>query len=257
MTAVVAAALLVITACGPAATSLGSWGEGLPAWEELDQDPKSGRPVDPAEAAEYMTALTHASDPERMREGLARAEEDSTAHTYLRHHTQVAAARAEAGRSWDNASLEPIDDGYRVCGAGDCASFTEFTAQEGLITGFLVDGQDPGERLVSAGGVSDSSEGVDAHLLTAYQGITDDVLVVSAEFTTVDDVDLDLPGAMYTAPDGTRRRTEQAMGSHRLTAGTATQTVMVFPGTSIGGKLAIGGCLAECSAQVRLEIPVD
>lgn len=226
---------------------------------EDEERPDPGESVDATEATEYMMALSRSADPEGMRDGLTLTEEDSTAHTYLRHHAQVAAARAETGGALDNASVEPTDDGFRMCVSESrvCASYTDFTAKDGLLTGFLVDGQDPGERLVAAEGVSASSEGVDAHLLTAYQSITHDTLVVTAEFTTVDDVDLDLPGATYTAPEGTRQRVDEVVGSYRLTANTATQAVMSFPGASIGGKLAIGGCLAECSSQVRLEFPVD
>lgn len=226
---------------------------------EDEESPDPGESVDATEATEYMMALIRFADPEGMREGLTLTEEDSTAHTYLRHHSQVAAARAETGEPLDNASVEPTDDGFEMCLSEPrvCASYTDFTAKDGLLTGFLVDGQDPGERLVAAEGVSASSEGVDAHLLTAYQSITHDTLVVTAEFTTVDDVDLDLSGAMYTAPEGTRQRVDEVVGSYQLMANTAAQTVMFFPRASIGGKLAIGGCLAECSSQVRLEFPVD
>lgn len=247
-TAAVVTALLLLTGCGLV--------QGTAPAPRVE----AGRAVDSEEAAEYMTELVRFSDPEGMREGLTLTEEDSTAHTYLRHYAQVTAAKAEAGDPLDNASLKPVPDGFRMCltGADDCADFTDFTAgEDGLLTGFRIDGQDPGERMVSGHGVAASSAGVDVVLLTAYQTITDDTLVVSAEFTTVDDVDLDLPGATYTAPDGTRSRVAQTVGEHSLTAGTATQTVLYFPGTPIGGKLTIGGCLPECSSQVHLDFPVD
>ncbi|MEU3309566.1 hypothetical protein ACWGSK_14055 [Nocardiopsis sp. NPDC055551] len=247
-TAVVATALLFLTGCGLA--------QGTAPAPRVE----AGRGVDAEEAAEYMTALVRFSDPEGMREGLTLAEEDSTAHTYLRHYAQVTAAKAEAGELLDNASLEPVPDGFRMClpGADDCADFTDFTVgEDDLLTGFRIDGQDPGERMVSGHGVAASSAGVDVVLLTAYQTITDDTLVVSAEFTTVDDVDLDLPGATYTAPDGTRSRVAETVGEYSLRAGTATQAVLYFPAAPVGGKLTIGGCLAECSSQVHLDFPVD
>lgn len=251
-TAAVATALLLLTGCGPL--------QGMAAAPGAAPAPAPGQAVDPEEAAEYMTALVRFGDPESMREGLTLTEEDSTAHTYLRHHTQMAAAHAEAGDPLANGSLEPLDDGFRMCltGSEGCADFTDFTAEDdGLLTGFHVEGQDPGERMVTGHGVAASSAGVDAVLLTAYQSIIHDTLVVTAEFTTVDDVDLDLPGAGYTTPEGVRTRVEEAVGEYSLTAGTATQAVLYFPDAPIGGKLTIGGCLPECSSQVHLEFPID
>lgn len=212
------------------------------------------------EAAEYMAALAAADDPERMREGLSLTAEDSTAHTYLRHFVQVFSAWDSAGHTYPGSSLTPTEEGFELCQeeaeGPACADFTRFTAEDGLITGFLVNGADPGKRLVSGSGVAASSEGVDVHLLTAYQGVTDDVLVVTAEFTTVDNADLDLFGATYTAPDGREYRAEEAVGEYHLDAGAATQTALFFTGPEVGGDLSVTGCLEECFALVDLEFPV-
>ncbi|WP_051049725.1 SPOR domain-containing protein [Nocardiopsis ganjiahuensis] len=214
----------------------------------------------PDEAAEYMAALAAGDDPERMREGLSLAAEDSTAHTYLRHFVQVFSAWDAAGDTYRSSTLTPVDGGFELCRpepeAPTCTEFTRFTTEDGLITGFLVDGADPGKRLVSGHGVAASSEGVDVHLLTAYQSVTDDVLVVTAEFTTVDNVDLDLFGAAYTAPDGREYRAEEAVGEYDLDAGATTQTALFFPDAEVGGDLAVTGCLDECFAVIDLEFPV-
>ncbi|WP_026116622.1 hypothetical protein [Nocardiopsis valliformis] len=214
----------------------------------------------PDEAAEYMAALAAADDPERMREGLSLTAEDSTAHTYLRHFVQVFSAWDSAGHTYPGSSLTPTEEGFELCQeeaeGPACTDFTRFTAEDGLITGFLVNGADPGKRLVSGSGVAASSEGVDVHLLTAYQGVTDDVLVVTAEFTTVDNVDLDLFGATYTAPDGREYRAEEAVGEYDLDAGAATQTALFFTGPEVGGDLSVTGCLEECFALVDLDFPV-
>ncbi|MBR8743728.1 hypothetical protein [Nocardiopsis sp. MG754419] len=231
---------------------------GVRIREGQAEEPATGAAVDPEQATAYMRALADSDDPDAMREGLSLTVEDSTAHTFLRHHAQVAAAYAGAGDPLDPASLEPTEDGFRTCAAttGDCVDLTDFTADDGLLTGFRVDGEDLGERLVAGHGVTASSEGVDAHLLTAYQDVTDDTLVITAEFTTVDDVDLDLPGAVYSSPDGARARVAEAVGAYRLRAGTATEAALFLPLTPVGGKLTIGGCLPECSARIHLEFPV-
>ena len=214
----------------------------------------------PAEAAEYMAALAGSDDPERMREGLRLAAEDSTAHTYLRHFVQVFSAWDSSGDTYRSSTLTPVDDGFELCRpepeAPQCADFTRFTTEDGLITGFLVNGTDPAKRLVSGHGVAASSEGVDVHLLTAYQSVTDDVLVVTAEFTTVDNVDLDLFGTAYTAPDGREHRVEEAVGEYDLDAGATTQAALYFPDAEVGGDLAVTGCLDECFAMIDLEFPV-
>ncbi len=214
----------------------------------------------PGEATEYMAALAESAEPERMREGLLLAAEDSTAHTYLRHFVQVYSAWDTAGESFESATLTPVDGGFELCRpepeAPQCSDYTRFTMEDGLITGFLVDGADPGKRLVSGLGVTASSEGVDVHLLTAYQSPTDDVLVVTAEFTTVDNADLDLFGAVYTAPDGREYRADEAVGEYDLDAGTATSAALFFSGAEVGGDLAVTGCLDECFATIDLEFPV-
>ncbi|MEU3020985.1 hypothetical protein ABZ635_26785 [Nocardiopsis sp. NPDC007018] len=221
----------------------------------------------PEEAAAYMAALAAADDPARMRDGLTLAEEDSTAHAYLRHATQVASAREAAGEPSPDASLTPADDGFELCGGSpgaggadpgtDCAVFTDFAAEDGLLTGFLVDGADPGKRLVTGHGVTASSEGVDVHLLTAYQDAAVDGLVVTAEFTTVDAADVDLPGAVYTGPDGDTHRPRDAVGEYELDPGATTQTVLTYPGARLGGELTVTGCLSECQALVDLRFPVE
>lgn len=228
--------------------------------EREDPGTAAGEEV-PAEAAEYMAALAASADPERMREGLSLAEEDSTAHTYLRHFVQVFSAWDTAGHTYPSSALTPTDEGFELCrdeSAGPvCVGFTRFTTEEGQLTGFLVNGEDPGKRLVSGQGVAASSEGVDVHLLTAYQSVTDDALVVTAEFTTVDNVDLDLFGATYTAPDGREYRAEEAVGEYDLDAGATTQTALFFTGPEVGGDLSVTGCLDECFATVDLEFPIE
>ncbi|MGW5877205.1 hypothetical protein ACWFMI_11735 [Nocardiopsis terrae] len=233
--------------------------EGTAVPEESEEAGEAGEEL-PDEAAEYMAALAASDDPERMREGLTLTAEDSTAHTYLRHHVQLFSAWDSAGDPRPSATLEPSEEGFELCrpevGEPVCVVFDRFTTEDGLITGFLIDGQDPGKRLVSGSGVAASSEGVDVHLLTAYQSVTDDALVVTAEFTTVDNVALDLFGATYTAPDGHEYRAEEAVGEYELDAGTATQTALFFSGPEVGGDLAVTGCLDECFATVDLEFPV-
>lgn len=251
----------------PAPGEPGGAEEPSPAPEDSDEPGGTGAPETaaaedeaPDEAAEFMAALAASDDPERMREGLTLTVEDSTAHTYLRHFVQVFSAWEADGHTYPSSTLTPVDGGFELCReepeGPECADFTGFTAEEGRLTGFLVNGADPGKRLVSGQGVAASSEGVDVHLLTAYQSVTDDALVVTAEFTTVDNVDLDLFGATYTAPDGREFRAEEAVGEYDLDAGATTQTALFFTGPEVGGELAVTGCLDECFATVDLEFPV-
>jgi hypothetical protein len=225
-------------------------------------DPEPGAVEEaPDEAAGYMAALASADDPEVMRQGLRLTAEDSTAHTYLRHFVQVFSARDSAGHSHPGSALRPTSEGFELCREEPtgpvCADFTGFTAEEGLLTGFLLNGEDPGKRLVSGRGVAASSEGVDVHLLTAYQNVVDDSLVVTAEFTTVDNVDLDLFGTTYTGPDGLEHRVREAVGEYDLEAGATTQTALSFVGPEVGGDLSLSGCLDECSATVEMEFAVE
>lgn len=208
----------------------------------------------------YMSALAANSDPDRMREGLNQAAEGSTAHAYLTHLASVYQAWYDGGEPADDADFRLTEQGADLCqdahSSADpaCGEFTEFTQENGQITGFLVDGHDPGPRLVLGDGAEDDSEGVHASLLTAYQSAADDILVVTVEFTTVDNADIDLFSATYRDDD--EHRVERAVGRYELDAGSATHAVFYFPLAELDGKIHVGGCLEECSALVDLTLPV-
>ncbi|WP_026122653.1 hypothetical protein [Nocardiopsis halotolerans] len=210
--------------------------------------------------AAYVDALTRAGDPERMREGLRYTAEGSAAHAYLAHRAAVVQAWADGGRPAWNVQARRTADGYELCHGGEprheasCVSYGGFTAEDGLLTELLVDGRDPGPDLLVADGVTDGSEGVRAELLTAYRSATSKTLVVTVEFTTEDDVSLDLLQATY---EGEREHlVEEAVGRFELDGGSSTHAAFFFPGATPGGTLTVGGCLAECSALVDVELPV-
>lgn len=208
----------------------------------------------------YLEALAATDDPDRMREGLTLAADDSAAHGLLLHASSVAQARSDGDEVAPIVGLTPTEDGAELCPAmgndPDCGEYTDFTGRDGLVTGLHINGSDPGPSLIVGDGVTADSEGVGATLITAYRSVVDHTLVVTAEFAAVDDVSLDLDGAVYRTADGTELRAEDAAGRRELTAGTATHAVFHFPGALPGGELAVGGCLAECSALVDLALPV-
>ncbi|OOC54376.1 MULTISPECIES: hypothetical protein [Nocardiopsis] len=212
--------------------------------------------------AAYVAALARTGEPERMREGLELTAEDSTAHTYLTHRAAVARARADGEARARKTEVERTGDGYELCpapgldSAPACVTYSGFTARDGLLTGLLVNGRDPGHGLLDPEGVEAESEGVRATLLTAYQSVTDKSLVVTAEFTTDDSVSLDLPHATYTHGRDRGERAEEAVGRYALDAGESTHAAFSFPGATPGGTLEVGGCLQECSALVDIALPV-
>ncbi len=224
----------------------------------------SGRTV-----AEYVDALTRAGDPERMREGLPRTAEDSAARGYLLHQAAVAQAWADGDRPARNAEVGHTPDGYELCPGGDpdaepaCVAYGGFTAEDGLLTDLRVDGRDPGPGLLVAEDVTDESEGVRARLLTAYRAAPGEPLVVTVEFTTDDNVSLDLFQASYVGggqgnggQDGGERGTSEAVGRYALDGGEGTHAAFFFPEAEYGGTLTVGGCLEECSAMIDIELPV-
>src|SRR5699024_11681599 len=69
------------------------WPSAEPATTGDDEDTQETEPDPPEEAVDaYMGALAADSDPHRMREGLALAEEGPPAHDYLLHHISRAQA---------------------------------------------------------------------------------------------------------------------------------------------------------------------
>lgn len=254
----------------PSPTVLPSPSDSAPRTPEPTAEPtvepgaeSGGRPADepPEEAVTgYLEALAATDDPDRMREGLTLAADDSAAHDLLLHAASVALARDDGDQVPPAVELTPTDDGARLCPAAgndpDCGEYTDFTGRDGLVTGLHIDGSDPGPSLIVGDGVTADSQGVGATLVTAYRSVVDHTLVVTVEFAAVDAVSLDLDGAVYRAPDGTGQRTDAAAGRRELTAETATHAVFHFPGALPGGELSVGGCLAECSALVDLTLPV-
>ncbi|MFL1429166.1 MULTISPECIES: hypothetical protein [unclassified Nocardiopsis] len=229
-----------------------------PADESADQA-AADRPPEEAVTG-YLEALAATDDPDRMREGLTLAADDSTAHDLLLHASSVAQARSDGEQAPAIVGLTPTAGGAQLCPAvgndPDCGEYTDFTGRDGLVTGLHIDGSDPGPSLIVGDGVTADSEGVSAALITAYRSVVDHTLVVTVEFTAVDAVSLDLDGALYRAPDGTEQRAEAAAGRRELTPETATHAVFHFPDALPGGELAVGGCLPECSALIDLTLPV-
>ncbi|CAL9600466.1 hypothetical protein SUDANB121_05443 [Nocardiopsis dassonvillei] len=235
-----------------------------PAPPSADPTGASGGALSDAPSEEavtgYLEALAAGDDPDRMREGLTLAADDSAAHDLLLHASSVAQARSDGDEVPPIVGLTRTGDGAELCPAvgndPDCGEYTDFTGRDGLVTGLHINGSDPGPSLIVGDGVTADSEGVGATLITAYRSVVDHTLVVTAEFAAVDDVSLDLDGAVYRAADGTELRAEDAAGRRELTADTATHAVFHFPGALPGGELVVGGCLAECSALVDLTLPV-
>ncbi|WP_143831766.1 hypothetical protein [Nocardiopsis sp. CNR-923] len=128
-----------------------------------------------------MAALASSSDPDRMREGLGEAAQDSPAHTYLLHHTAVARAWADEGRGLSDPEVDRTDSGHRVCrdvfqegywGGGReadrrCVELTDFAYDDGRVARFRVDGVDPSGALVEGGGARVGSGGVEATVVSA------------------------------------------------------------------------------------------
>ncbi|WP_306371319.1 hypothetical protein [Nocardiopsis sp. CC223A] len=246
----------------PSPTVLPSPSDPAPPTAAPTAEP-TGRPADdlPEEAVTgYLEALAATDDPDRMREGLTLAADDSAAHHLLLHASSVAQARSDGDQAPPAVGLTPTADGARLCpetgNDPDCGEYTDFTGRNGLVTGLHIDGSDPGPSLIAGDGATADSQSVGATLLTAYRSVVDHTLVVTVEFAAVDAVSLDLDGAVYRAADGTEQRAGEAAGRRELTAGTATHAVFHFPDALPGGELSVGGCLAECSALVDLTLPV-
>lgn len=211
----------------------------------------------------YVAALARAGEPERMRRGLALTAEGSDAHAYLVHQAAVAQAWVDEGDPAPNAEVNDTADGYELCPAGEpgaeppCVSYSDLTVEDGLVTGLLVDGRDPGPSLVVADGEDDESEGVRADLVSAYQSVVDKTLVVTVEFSAKERVSLDLLQASYAKRGGRERRTQSAAGRLELDAGATTHAAFFFPAAVPGGTLRVNGCLEECSALVEIALPVE
>ncbi|MBE3001043.1 hypothetical protein IDM40_20445 [Nocardiopsis sp. HNM0947] len=244
---------------GDAATDAhrGSEGEEPPPGGAAQQDASDTLVRD------YVTALAATSDPDRMREGLDLAEEGSAAHAYLRHHAGFAQAWVDAGTPLPDAEVHSVDGAHEVRRTREpgthpvCAVHEHFTENDGRLADLRVDGTDPGPYLSEDDEATDDSEGVHATFLSAHRTVEDGTLVVTADLTTVDDVSLDLDGAVYV-PEGSETEEPAAVsvGRYELDAGSGTHAAFIFPGAEPGGELRLGGCLAECSAMVDLALPV-
>ncbi|WP_116248388.1 hypothetical protein [Nocardiopsis sp. FIRDI 009] len=257
---------------GPAPTPAGG-GSGPDATVPTPGRERPSGTEDPHSSAvrEYVAALAASSDPDRMRAGLAEAAEDSPAHTYLLHHATVARAWADGDRPRDDAEVTRTDAGYRLCrdtaeegywgrdrdADRHCVELTDFTHDDGRVARFRVDGDDPSGTLVEGGDTRVGSGGVEATVVTAYRPVGRSVLVVTLDISAADSADLGLPSAVYRTLDGERRRAELAAGRYELDAGTSTSAALYFPDSHPGGSVVVTGCLEECSALIKLALPVS
>jgi len=228
--------------------------------------PTGGTPREEASttlARDYVTALSAASDPDRMREGLELTEDGSTAHDYLRHYATLFQAWQDEGASVQDSDVQSMADTHELCrteepaGQPVCVVYENFTENGERLVDLRVNGADPGPRMSSGDEDTDDSEGVRATFLSAYRTIDDDTLVITVDLTTVDEAGLDLDGAAYV-PDGSETEEPAVLtaGRHQLDAESGTLAAFYFPRADPGGELRLEGCLAECSAVVDLRLPV-
>ncbi|WP_017601847.1 hypothetical protein [Nocardiopsis lucentensis] len=257
---------------GPAPTPVGG-GSGPSATVPPPGRERPAGTEDPHSSAvqEYVAALAASSDPGRMREGLAEAAEDSPARTYLLHHATVARAWADGDNPQADAEVDRTDAGYRLCRDTaeegywgrdrdtdrHCVELTDFAHDDGRVARFRVDGDDPSGALIEGGDSRVGAGGVEATVVTAYRPVNRSVLVVTLDISADDSADIGLPSAVYRTLDGERRNAELTAGRYELDSGASTSAALYFPDSHPGGSVVFTGCLEECSAFLKVALPVS
>lgn len=205
--------------------------------------------------AGYMKAL-EGTDPETMRAGRKFAVEDSIADGYLLHQTYITEAYLDAGNYNEPYRITRDGDGYKSCisaldGSESCAVFSGFKTKDGKVTEFLVDGEEPGSRLVMGNGRPVRRGSVQVELLSAYKSIQTQYLVVALKVTTGNDpIDLGLLDTTYRAPNGKQRKSAESIGPESLDADSNAIVGAVFPGVPNGGKVRFNVCIDYCDQDL-------
>lgn len=224
--------------------------------------PEADRPGPGGAVAGYMKAFDSA-DPDLMRESRKFAVRDSIADGYLLHQTYSVEAFLDAGEYTEPAVITQDGEGYKSCsyefdGSESCATFTKFKVKDGQVTEFLVDGKEPGPRLVVGDGRAEKQGGVEVELLSSYKSIQAESLVVTARVTTGrEPADVELLSATYRAPNGKQRKATQSIGPETVDADSNAVVALVFAGVATGGRVSINICIDLCDRELSFNLNLN
>ena len=203
------------------------------------------------EAVAYAEAVT-TLDPDELERAIDLSAEGSVAGDYALH--RLGLAEAIAGSSVDPSTAlgveTAVEDGQvTVCTAEQgqsptCVALAGFTTDDaGLLTGFTIDGADPGSRLVVEPGSPVEGGGVTVTPVSAYQSVQNDVLGIVLEVRNDSDAAFSGAGssATYVGPDGTEVTAVNAFEPRSLAPGETALVAVVFDDSAVGGTLTYGG----------------
>lgn len=161
------------------------------------------------------------------------------------------------------ARVEPITDGvFNICdvGANDvvCRRFTDFAVDaDGLLVDFTINRLRLDDRLIALGR-SGVSEDVKVSVVSAFETIPDDTVVVIAEIDNLGAEAVLINGfaAVHRGADGAEYEVVAVSGEDSIEPGATARLAFVFAGGAIGGAIVIPGSTAdfENAFEVTVEL---
>jgi len=245
---------LLVTGCGS--------GGGDDAADEGSATTVTSVEVDPdvmAVAGEYLEALTDDSGPDTVAMATASAP-GSVAERYATHLGALDAIQVASGEQREQASVT-VDGGTATvtltpAGAeeGVDTTWADFTVDdEGRLDSFTINGVALDDRLI-VGGDSDTTDGVEAALVSAFQLASSDRPVVIVEFDNGADGRYRLSEAIYVAPDGTEGSSVPGGRGLLVPAGEENRAALVFEAAPLGGTLTLVGTLGGAPLRQDLAL---
>ncbi len=188
----------------------------------------------------------------------ALAADNSTAADYLDH---LMGAMSVAGDQ-PPGRLEGAEP-WRVCDAGDttitCRSFDNLTVDDnGLVTGFEIDGIPINDRLVIDGNAA-SSDGVTVSLASAFLTVPNDSMVLVVDIENArEDVSLLTNGfaAVYSDPILGEFEITSAVGDDLIEPNKTVRMLFVFESGGLGGDLIVPFTTDDYSESLQIALTV-
>lgn len=240
--AIVTRRLVVVAAITAALTVTGCSGDNRDssAVESTAQVPLGGQTSE-AEVvlAEYFQKLA-SNVPGPTEQAVELAAPGSVAAKYARSRANTMAAYVDLGLEIGPSEYRVEDDTAEVCSPSDptmCATFADFTYDDGMLAGFTYNGVDLRDRLLLGNGtVAKSRDLAGFELLSAYQSASDESLNAVFRFHSYDRAIDTSYTVVYRDPSGGQVYGPEQLLPSRLAPNSNRIGLVSLPPAELGGE---------------------
>lgn len=207
----------------------------------------------------YARAFAREGD-RSLEDMLALVSPGSVADLHARHTLALSEIQTASGETPETAavSLEGDTVVVELTPTGGSPTRTEWSDFEidddGLLTGFMIDGVALEGRLVGSGEPTEV-DGVGAHVVSGFQLVTSGRPIVIVEIANGSDAAYVVVRATYRAPDGAELATGPSGDALGVPPGGSNRVALLFDEADFGGSITLNGDLD--GSPVRHELAIE